>query len=129
VRPAVSVGRASALDEFYQSFSLLDGIHPNAGFDHLFGFPEPSFADNEFLTNEILPVTNDLSLDFDHLAGNNVDYTDFDINNYVHDAENTYLTSQEIQPENESVEKTTSLQPPIGASFNGCDDGRIAVSV
>jgi hypothetical protein len=103
----------------------------NIDFDDYLGFPSASLSDNQLLENGILPITDHFSLEFDHMAGHNPDFTDdFNINDFLnHDTEGTHCAPPEIQPENESAEKTASLQPPIGASLDGCDDGRNAVSV
>ena len=101
-------------------------------FSHYLDFPTASLSDHEFLENGVLPVANSFNLEYDHMAGHHTDFTDdFNINDFlIHDNESAQpCVPPEIQSENESVEKTASLQPPIGASLDGCDDGRHAVSV
>jgi hypothetical protein len=133
VRPAVSVGRTTALDEFVDVQHLDLGHHAmgDVDFDNYLGFPSASISDNQLLENGILPITDHFSLEFDHMAGNHADFADdFNINDFLnHDTEGTHCAPPEIQSEIESAETTASLQPPIGASPDGCDDGRNAVSV
>jgi hypothetical protein len=130
----VSVGRTTALDDFdgIQHFDLDPHGMASSDFSHYLDFPTASLSDHEFLENGVLPVTNSFNLEYDNMANHHTDFTDdFNINDFlVHDNESAQpCVPPEIQFENESVEKTTSLQPPIGASLDGCDDGRHAVSV
>jgi hypothetical protein len=126
----VSVGRTTALDGFQNQ--QFDGSHydmANADINFL-DFPPTSFSDHQFLENGILPITDSFNLEYDHLSSNHTDFVnDFNIDDFVHDNDSAQCAPTEIQPENESVEKTTILQPPVGASLDGCDDGRHAVSV
>ena len=134
MRPAVSVGRTTALDDFdrNQHFDLDSHGLASTDFSHYLDFPTASLSDHEFLENGVLPVANSFNLEYDHMASHHTDFTDdFNINDFlIHDNESAQpCVPPEIQFENESVEKTASLQPPIGASLDGCDDGRHAVSV
>lgn len=134
MRPAVSVGRTTALDDFATNQQFDPNNHGLAppDFSQYLDFPTASVSDNEFLENGILPLTDNFNLEYDHLAGHHTDFTDdFNINDFlIHDNESAQpCVPPEIQSENELAEKTTSLQPPIGASLDGCDDGRNAVSV
>lgn len=134
MRPAVSVGRTTALDDFErnQHFDLDHHGMASTDFSHYLDFPTASLSGHEFLENGVLPVADSFSLEYNHMAGHNTDFTDdFNINDFlVHDNESAQpCVPPEIQSENESVEKITFLQPQVGASLDGCDDGRHAVSV
>jgi hypothetical protein len=130
VRPAVSVGRRTALDKFATA-QHLDLALGNSVFDNYLGFPSAAPSDNQILENGILSITDHFDLEFDHVAGYHADVTDdFNINDFLnHDTDGTHVAPPEVQPETESAEKIASLQPPIGASLDGCDDGRNAVSI
>jgi transcriptional activator HAC1 len=132
--PAVSVGRTTALDDFdgNQHFNLDSNGMASSDFSHYLDFPTASLSDHEFLENGVLPVADSFNLEYDHMASHHTDFTDdFNINDFlIHDNESAQpCVPPEIQSENESVEKTTGLQPPVGASLDGCDDGGHAVSV
>ena len=132
MRPAVSVGRTTALD----------GLDPN-GFGHLsdlgsniihqhdyssyFDAPNPPQSDRDFLENGILPIADSFDLNFDHLVGyNDGVIDDFNLDEYLHNDEQL---APEIQSTDPLAEKTANLQPQFGASSDGCDDGANAVSV
>jgi hypothetical protein len=121
------------LDDFdtNQQFDLSHHDLVPTDINHYLEFPTASLSDHDIFENGILPLADSFNLEYDHLAGNHTDFTDdFNINDFlIHDTESAQLCPPEIQSENESIEKTTSLQPPLGASLDGCDDGRIAVSV
>jgi transcriptional activator HAC1 len=130
----VSVGRTTALDDFERNQHIDLDPHDMAStdFSHYLDFPTASVSDHEFLENGVLPIADSFSLEFDHMASHHTGFTDdFNINDFlIHDNESAQpYVLPEIQSENESVEKITSLQPQVGASLDGCDDGRHAVTV
>jgi hypothetical protein len=130
----VSVRRTTTLDDFdrNQHFDLNNHGLASTDFGQYLDFPTASLSDHAFLENGVLPLTDNFNLEYDNLAGHHTEFADdFNINDFlIHDNESVQpCIPPEIQSENESVEKTASLQPPVGASLDGCDDGRIAVSV
>jgi transcriptional activator HAC1 len=127
----VSVGRATALDEFNQQY--FDLSHHNmfdASIDYL-GFPDATYNDSQLIDNGILPAVDSFNLEFDHMVGQHSNGADsFDIGEFLHhDLDSTQCASSETQFESEFTEKTSSLQPPNGASLDGCDSGSNAVTV
>jgi len=135
VRPAVSVGRAAALDDFNDShdFSHLSNLGHNHVHQHdfrgYFDLPEPTESDRLILENGILPIADAFDLNYDHLAGDNDGvFDDFNINDFLNHDEITQ-PAPEIQSSDSLAETTASLQPQLGASSYGCDDGGNAVSV
>lgn len=135
MRPAVSVGRATALDGFNTSHSLdhlsslsNDPVH-QYNLEGYFDAPDPSESDRYLLENGILAEPNVFDLNYDHLAfDNDGALDDFNINEYLHHDENNQ-PAPEVQSSDSVAESTSSLQPPFGASTYGCDDGSNAVSV
>lgn len=133
MRPAVSVGRTTALDELNHSheFSHLSDLDSHHAAQHDFGSyfdaPEPTEADRQFLEHGVLPVADNFNLNFDHLVGHNDGaFDDFNLDDFLnHDDQ----PAPETQSSDSLAETTASLQPQFGASFNGCDDGANAVSV
>jgi len=130
VRPAVSVGRTTALDGFNQDYSHFSTFGNHNVDQHDFGgyldAPQPSASDLHFFEHGVLPVTDSFSLNFDHMAGHNDGTIDnFDLFDFVHDEQ----PAPEIQSSDSLAETTTSLQPQFGASSHGCDDGTNAVIV
>jgi len=133
VRPAVSVGRTATLDEFDAShnFSHLSNLggNPPHDFGGYFNLPEPTESDRLILENGILPIADSFDLNYGHLAGDNDNVLDdFNINDFLHHDEITQ-PAPEVQSSDSLAETTASLQPQLGASSYGCDDGGNAVSV
>jgi hypothetical protein len=129
----VSVG-TTVLDDFgkTQQFDLNGHGLATTDFSHYLDFPTAPLSDHAFLENGILPLTDNFNLEYDNLASHHTDFVDdFNINDFlIHDSESAQpCAPPEIQSESESAKKTASLQPPVGASLDGCDDGRIAVSI
>lgn len=124
----MSIGGATALEQFdsHLAFSGNELLHHN-DFRGYFEHPQPSESDNLFFENGIAPVLDQFNLDFDHLAGNHDSYADdLTFDDFInHDDQ----PSTEIQPADQLAETTASLQPQLGASSYGCDDGGLAVSV
>merc|ERR1712093_798078 len=89
--------------------------------------PPTSQSDLDFLDNRVLPAANQFDHFFDNLAHNNDGvFEDSHFDEFLnHDDQ----PAPEIQSSDSLAEKTTSLQPPFGASTFGCDDGSNAVSV
>ncbi len=133
MRPAVSVGRATALD-VDQPFSNnvpTAGHHtlPQHDFGTFLDYPEPLDSDRQFLGEGFQPHTNNFDLEYDHLVSHdNGVLNDFDINDYLHH-DDISQPAPEVQPSDSLAEKTSLLQPPFGASLDGCDVGGNAVSV
>jgi len=131
--PAVSVGRTATLDEFDVShnFSHLSNLggNPPHDFGGYFSLPEPTESDRLILENGILPIADSFDLNYGHLAGDNDNvFDDFNINDFLHHDEITQ-PAPEVQSSDSLAETTASLQPQLGASSYGCDDGGNAVSV
>jgi len=133
VRPAVSVGRTTALDDGFDPnefglFSNLgnDNIHDD-GYSSFFGAADPTGADNRFFENGIQSLTHNFDPNYNNMASHNDNVlADFNINDFLYpDAE----LAPEIQSSDSLAEKTANLQPQFGASSLGCDDGGNAVSV
>jgi len=129
--PAVSVGRAPALDGFdLNSFDLShlsNHPHDQYGYESYLDLPSASESDLDFLNNRVLPAANQFDHFFDNLAPNNDGvFEDSHFDEFLnHDDQ----PAPEIQSSDSLAEKTASLQPPFGASTYGCDDGSNAVSV
>lgn len=133
MRPAVSVGRTTALDDFNDSndFHLAsslgnDNVHQH-DFSGYFDAPQPTESDHFILENGILPIADNFNLNYDHMVGHNDGgFDDFDLDDFLnHDDP----LASEIQSTDKLAETTASLQPQLGASSYGCDDGGNAVSV
>merc|ERR1711939_803014 len=131
VRPAVSVGRAPALDGFdlngFDLSHLSNNTHDQYGYESYLDLPSTSQSDLDFLDNRVLPAANQFDHFFDNLAHNNDGvFEDSHFDEFLnHDDQ----PAPEVQSSDSLAEKTTSLQPPFGASTFGCDDGSNAVSV
>lgn len=132
MRPAVSVGRTEALDGFNNYGNHLASInHTHVSqfdLDVYFDAPHPTESDRFILENGILPIADHFDLNYDHLAGDNDSFPDqFNIDEYLHHDENQ--PAPEVQSSDLLAESTTILQPQLGASSHGCDDGGNAVTV
>jgi len=119
-----------AVDDFVadQSFDLSEPIDAQHDYRNYFDFPGASLSDHAFLDNGIMSAAQQANFDDNHLACHDTGFADFDFNDFLI-ADNAHGALPKIQSENESVEKTAILQPPVGASSYGCDDGSNAVSV
>jgi len=131
--PAVSVGRATALDGFtnnnnFSHLSDLDHDHVSQhDFSDYFNPPQPSESDHYLLENGILPVADNFNLNFDHMVGyNDGGFDDLNLDDFLH---NDDQPAPETQSSDSLAETTASLQPQLGASLDGCDSGGNAVSV
>ncbi|KAH8757847.1 hypothetical protein F5882DRAFT_417765 [Hyaloscypha sp. PMI_1271] len=131
--PAVSVGRTTALDGFNDShnFSHLSnlGNQPLHQYDFggYFDAPDPTASDRHFFENGIAPIADQFDLNYDHLVSHDdggID--DFDLDDFLHHDDQP---APEIHSSDSLAETTANLQPPLGASSFGCDDGGNAVSV
>jgi transcriptional activator HAC1 len=131
--PAVSVGRTTALDELNDShnFSHLSnfGNHPLPQYDFggYFDAPDPTESDRHFFENGVAPIADQFDLNYDHLVSHNdggID--DFDLDDFLHHDDQP---APEIHSSDSLAETTANLQPQLGASSFGCDDGGNAVSV
>jgi len=132
--PAVSVRGTTALDGFNVSdndlsnFSLHDGNNSTYQLDYL-DAPQPTQSDIYMLENRILPLTESFDLDFDHLAyDHNSILDDFNFNDFLHHDE-INQPAPDVQSSDSLAKSIVSLQPQLGASTHGCDDGGNAVSV
>jgi transcriptional activator HAC1 len=133
VRPAVSVGRTEALDGFNNYSNHLTDVNNNHvsqfDLDIYFDAPQPTESDRYILENGIPPIANHFDLNYDHLAGDNDSFIDqFNIDEYLHHDESNQ-PAPEVQSSDSLAESTASLQPQLGASSYGCDDGGNAVTV
>ena len=80
------------------------------------------------LKNGILPIADSFDLNYDYLVGDHDGLVnDFNIDDFLH--HNDDQPAPEVQPSDSLAETTASLQPQLGASSYGCDDGGNAVSV
>lgn len=115
------------MGDINSSFGFSHNPLPDNHFDNSYWqLPDATVADYGFLENQIAPVTNSFNTEYDNLAYNNPD-TAFDISDFCNDiTEPPQSTQPEIQLEDGFTSQTASLQPPVRASFNGCDDGRHA---
>ncbi len=131
MRPAVSVGRTTALDEFdINNFNHLSNLNNDSLHQHDFGsyfdVPQPTESDCQIFENGILPITDNFGSNFDNLVGHNdSEFDSFNLDDFLHDDQ----PATEIQSSDQLAETTASLQPQFGASFSGCDDGGNAISV
>jgi transcriptional activator HAC1 len=128
--PAVSVRKTTALDNFDNGFNISD-ISNNAldeyDFSGLFNPPEPNGPDNFIFENGVAPLINAFDNQFDPLVNYNAgELDDFSLDDFLH---NDDQPAPEIQSSDSLAETTASLQPQLGASTHGCDDGGNAVSV
>jgi transcriptional activator HAC1 len=122
------------LDEFDTSdnFSHLSHVGNNSipqyEFSSYFDNPEPSVSDNYIFENGVAPILNAFDLEFDPMANydNRELDNEFSLDDFLHNDEQP---APEIQSSDQLAETTASLQPQLGASSHGCDDGGNAVSV
>jgi len=132
VRPAVSVGRTTALDGFdINSFSHLSNLGDDSLSHHDFGSyfdaPEPTESDNQLFEQRLAPLADDFNSNFDHLANHNDGvFENFNLDDFLHDDQQP---ATEIHASDPLAETTANLQPQLGASSYGCDSGGNAVSV
>ncbi len=115
MRPAVSIGRTTALDGFNDNLSNFgNDLFHQSDFGSYLEHPQPTESDNFFFENGIAPVIDQFDLNFDHMAGHNDSFTDdFNVDEFlIHDDNAT----TEIQPSDKLAQTTTSLQPQLGAS-------------
>jgi transcriptional activator HAC1 len=129
VRPAVSVGRTTALDGY--NFGLLPNFGDNTLYDNglasYLELPDSTGADSRFFENGVLPYTDSFDFNNNHLVGNNDGGIDaFNLDDFINQDDQP---APEIQSSDSLAEKTPNLQPQFGASSFGCDDGGNAVSV
>jgi transcriptional activator HAC1 len=135
VRPAVSVGRTTALDAFSTSHSFNDlpafsnNPIPAYSLGGFFDDPESSMPDYGLIDGGVFSANDTSDFNIDHLADyyNDVSNT-FNIDDFVHHDENNQ-PAPEVQSSDTVAESTPSLQPHFGASSDGCDFGGNAVSV
>jgi transcriptional activator HAC1 len=130
----VSVGRTTALDGFnfsdnnVSNFVTHSGSNPTYQFNY-FDAPQPTESDMSIFENRVLPLTDNFDLNFDHLAYNHDSViNDFNIEDYLHHDENNQ-PAPDAQSSDSLAESIASLQPQLGASTYGCDDGGNAVSI
>jgi len=131
--PAVSVGRTTALDGFNNSnnFSHLSNLGhqslPQYDFGGYFDAPDSTESDRHFFENGIAPIADQFDLNYDHLVGHHDSVIDdFDLDDFLHQDDQL---APEIHSSDSLAETTANLQPQLGASSFGCDDGGNAVSV
>lgn len=128
MRPAVSIGGATALDGLDDISHFGNDLLYQYDISSYFAAPEPTDSDLRFLENGISPHAHLLNIDIDCLAHHNESVTD-DFKNFDEFINHDDQFANEIQSTDQLAETTASLQPQFGASFDGCDDGAIAVSV
>ncbi|KAH8787141.1 hypothetical protein BGZ57DRAFT_939892 [Hyaloscypha finlandica] len=88
---------------------------------------ESASANRHFFENGIAPIADQFDLNYDHLVSHDdggID--DFDLDDFLHHDDQP---APEIHSSDSLAETTDNLQPPLGASSFGCDDGGNAVSV
>jgi len=133
VRPAVSVRRTRALVPEFDAFDF--GLYSDLGNDSypessLSGYldaPDSNGADSSFFESGIQPLINSFDFNNNHMDGhNNGPFDDFNLDDFVHHDDQP---APEIQSSDSLAETTANLQPPLGASLDGCDFGGNAVSV
>lgn len=129
MRPAVSVGRTTTLDELAQNYPTLGGnLLAQHDLSSYFNAPEPTESDQKLFEHGVLPLTDNFNLNFDHLDGHHDSaFDDFNLDDFLHQHEDQ--SASDIQCTDGFTETTSILQPPFGASSYGCDDGGNAVSV
>ena len=128
MRPAVSVGRTTALDELHSYSNLSSNSTHQHDFSSYFQHPDPSESDRQYLENTVLPLADTFNLDFDHMVGyHDSVLDDFNLDDFLHQHEDQ--PAPEIQSTDSVVETTAGQQPTFGASSYGCDDVGNAVSV
>jgi transcriptional activator HAC1 len=131
--PAVSVGRTTALDGYQNSndFSHLSNLGNHSlhqyDFGGYFDAPDPTESDRQFFENGIAPIADQFDLNYDHLVSHNDSVIDdFNLDDFLHHDDQP---APEIHSSDSLAETTANLQPQLGASSFGCDDGGHAVSV
>lgn len=136
MRPAVSVGRTTALEGSSNDDSDLPAPSSkpvdNLDFASYFELPHASQSDRLLLENGILPLADSFDLNYDHLAGDHDGIIDdFNINDFLHGHDDIVAQqpAADFQSSDSLAETTASLQPRFGASSYGCDGGGNAVSV
>jgi hypothetical protein len=145
VRPAVSVGRSTALETQSTNDITYDfgtSSHDD-NYNQLFDFPSSSLSNNELYTNGLSAVSDAFDLNMDHMVSHDNSFVDFeyearinnggvlDFDDFLSHPDEHQVGSGgnlEVKFESASVEQIASLQSPVGASFNGCDGGGTAVS-
>lgn len=134
--PAVSVGRTTALDQLshtYNPLSTLNAQPPHQyNFGGYFDTPAPTDADSHFLEHHLSTLTDSFDLNYDHMAPHNdLVFDDFKFDEFItHQPDDQLATNSfEILAADADADKTANLQPQLGASSYGCDDGGNAVSV
>jgi transcriptional activator HAC1 len=131
VRPAVSVGRATALDGLNDgnfNFTTLSNI--GGADDDLAKYlrdSTPIESDYAYVKDNVYSLNDIFKPDYDYTDGHDGALDQFDPYEFVvnHDDPHT----SEIRSSDSFAETTSSLQPQFGASSYGCDDGGNAVSV
>ena len=123
MRPAVSVGRTTALDGFtnnhsFSHLSNLDADHLSQhDFSGYFDAPQPTESDNYIFENGVLPVADNFNLNLDHMVGyNDGVLNDFNLDEFIH---NDDQPAPETQSSDSLAKTTASLQPQLGASLEG----------
>lgn len=130
----MSVGGASALD------APRALAHPDLA--HYYSYA-PSSPSQSSLFDDILPVADSFAMDLAHLDpsqahhsslaninhGNADMFPDFHLDDFLVAHHDAFDNSPSFFPEECAPATTAGLQPPFGASTDGCDDGRNAVTV
>ena len=138
----MSVGGASALDA--------PRALANPDLSHYYSYA-PSSPSQSSLFDDILPVADSFALDLAHLDpsqahhhsslgnlannsnnlnnGNADMFPDFHLDDFLVAHHDAFDNSPSFFPEECAPATTAGLQPPFGASTDGCDDGRNAVTV
>ncbi|RDW66777.1 hypothetical protein BP5796_09526 [Coleophoma crateriformis] len=134
VRPAVSVDRTTALDDFNTSNlpSLtshgIDGL-PHDGFEQYLDLPHAPNSNSHIFDFGVTPTTESFDSKFDHLDGNHgILFEDFNINDFLHQ-DDLMQSAPEVQSSDSAAQTTALLQPPFGAATYARDKGGNAVSV
>ncbi|KAG0650336.1 Transcriptional activator hac1 [Hyphodiscus hymeniophilus] len=124
---AMSVGRTTALGAF--DFSNLPNLSDNDLHQYYFDAPQPTESDRALFENGILPIADHFDLNFDPLVGDDNSFTEqFNLDEFLHHDEHNQ-PAPDVQSSDSLAESSAGQQPPIGASFNGCDYGGNAVTV
>lgn len=99
MRPAVSVGGATALDELDASHHLdhltaLGHVHGDNYLDGYFDAPDSLESDHYLAENGVLAIPDTFNLNYDPLALNHDGITDdFDLAEFLNNDEPTFLAS------------------------------------
>jgi transcriptional activator HAC1 len=129
----VSVGRTTALDGFTNNhnFSHLSNLDDHflhqPDFSSFFDAPKPTESDHQFIENGLPHLTDNFNLDSYHMDSHNDSFFDNEI--FADFLNHDDQLATETQSSDKLAETTASLQPQLGASFDGCDSGGNAVSV